>query len=125
MHDNIKSTGKWLGSVITGYTNYYAVPGNMKTVKAFYTICVREWLRVLRGFTGTAAIEAGGFVHCEIVAIAPSSQGQQVATLSTAGLTPGTSQVKVVLYNNSGELLTETTAPINGKLPWNPGKKSN
>jgi group II intron reverse transcriptase/maturase len=48
MHDNIKTTGKWLGSVITGHTNYYAVPGNMKTVKAFYTICVREWLRVLR-----------------------------------------------------------------------------
>jgi group II intron reverse transcriptase/maturase len=48
MHDSIKKTGLWLASVITGYTNYYAVPGNMKMVKAFYTRCVREWLRVLR-----------------------------------------------------------------------------
>lgn len=48
MHDCIKKTGLWLASVITGYANYYAVPGNMKMVKAFYTRCVREWLRVLR-----------------------------------------------------------------------------
>ena len=48
MHENIKTTGNWLGTVITGYTNYYAVPGNMRIVKAFYTRCVREWLRVLR-----------------------------------------------------------------------------
>ena len=48
MHENIKTTGKWLGTVITGYANYYAVPGNMRIVKAFYTRCVREWLRVLR-----------------------------------------------------------------------------
>jgi group II intron reverse transcriptase/maturase len=48
MHENIKITGKWLDSVITGYANYYAVPGNMRMVKAFYTRCVREWLRVLR-----------------------------------------------------------------------------
>jgi group II intron reverse transcriptase/maturase len=48
MHENIKTTGNWLGTVVTGYANYYAVPGNMRIVKAFYTICVREWLRVLR-----------------------------------------------------------------------------
>ena len=48
MHENIKTTGNWLGTVITGYANYYAVPGNMRIVKAFYTRCVREWLRVLR-----------------------------------------------------------------------------
>ena len=48
MHDNIKLTGEWLASVITGYANYYAVPGNMKRVRAFYDRCVREWLRVLR-----------------------------------------------------------------------------
>ena len=48
MHENIKTTGKWLGMVITGYANYYAVPGNMRIVKAFHTRCVREWLRILR-----------------------------------------------------------------------------
>jgi RNA-directed DNA polymerase len=48
MHENIKTTGEWLGSVITGYANYYAVPGNMRIVKALYTRSVREWMRVLR-----------------------------------------------------------------------------
>jgi ligand-binding sensor domain-containing protein len=64
------------------------------------------------GFTGTVVIESGGFVHSETVEMAFSSQGQQVVTLETAGLTAGTSQIKAVLYNNSGELLAETTAPI-------------
>jgi RNA-directed DNA polymerase len=48
MHENIKTTGEWLASVVMGYANYHAVPGNMRIVKAFYTRCVREWLRVLR-----------------------------------------------------------------------------
>jgi group II intron reverse transcriptase/maturase len=48
MHENIKTTGEWLGTGITGYTNYYAVPGNMKIVKSLYTRSIREWLRVLR-----------------------------------------------------------------------------
>ncbi|UCH97735.1 MAG: hypothetical protein JSV88_13030, partial [Candidatus Aminicenantes bacterium] len=64
------------------------------------------------GFTGTIVIESGGFVQSESVEMAPASQGQQVVTLATAGLTAGPCQVKAVLYNSSGELLTETTAPV-------------
>ncbi|UCH93121.1 MAG: hypothetical protein JSV88_22940, partial [Candidatus Aminicenantes bacterium] len=64
------------------------------------------------GFSGTVVIESGGFLHSEAVEMGPSSQGQQVVTMAAASLTPGDCQVKAVLYNNSGELLTETTAPI-------------
>lgn len=48
MHANMKETGEWLASVITGYANYYGVPGNMKRVQEFKQRCEREWIKVLR-----------------------------------------------------------------------------
>jgi group II intron reverse transcriptase/maturase len=48
MHDNVKKTGMWLNSVIRGYQNYYAVPGNMDLMKSFYDLSIRAWLRTLR-----------------------------------------------------------------------------
>ena len=48
MHAKVDDTGKWLAKVISGYTNYYGVPGNMDTVREFYKQCVRMWLRTLR-----------------------------------------------------------------------------
>ncbi len=48
MHDNVKETGKWLNSVIRGFQNYYAVPGNMNLVKSFYDQTTRAWLHTLR-----------------------------------------------------------------------------
>ena len=48
MHDNVKETGKWLNSVIRGFQNYYAVPGNMNMVKSFYDLTTRAWLHTLR-----------------------------------------------------------------------------
>jgi hypothetical protein len=29
MHDPVRQTGRWLKSVVQGYFNYYAVPGNL------------------------------------------------------------------------------------------------
>ena len=48
MHDNVKETGKWLNSVIRGFQNYYAVPGNMDLVKSFYDQTTKAWLHTLR-----------------------------------------------------------------------------
>lgn len=48
MHDNVKETGTWLNSVIRGYQNYYAVPGNMDMMKSFYDQTTRAWLHTLR-----------------------------------------------------------------------------
>jgi len=48
MHERIKVTGEWLATVITGHSNYFAVPGNMDAVKEFYKQCMRQWLRTLR-----------------------------------------------------------------------------
>lgn len=48
MHANVKETGAWLRSVIIGHQNYYAVPTNLKRVKAFRDCIVKEWLKILR-----------------------------------------------------------------------------
>jgi RNA-directed DNA polymerase len=48
INENLSNIGKWLGSVMRGVTQYYAVPGNMDAVKEFYTQIGRHWLWVIR-----------------------------------------------------------------------------
>ncbi|MDH3772180.1 MAG: reverse transcriptase domain-containing protein, partial [Nitrospirota bacterium] len=43
MHRPLKETGKWLRSVVRGFTNYYAVPGNTESVRVFHTQVSRLW----------------------------------------------------------------------------------
>jgi RNA-directed DNA polymerase len=47
-HDKVTATGKWLKSVVQGYFNYHAVPGNMPALRAFGREVSRLWLRTLR-----------------------------------------------------------------------------
>jgi hypothetical protein len=48
MHDKVASVGKWLRSVVQGWFNYHAVPGNRPCLDTFRTQCGRLWLAVLR-----------------------------------------------------------------------------
>jgi len=48
LHEPIPELGEWLRSVVRGYMNYYAVPGNLASMKAFRTQVARLWLRALR-----------------------------------------------------------------------------
>ncbi len=48
MHDPLGKTGRWLASVIRGVIGYFAVPGNLKSVRAFYTAIGRMWLKSIR-----------------------------------------------------------------------------
>jgi len=42
-HDPIDEVGRWLKSVMRGYYNYFAVPGNLKRLHGFrYEVC-RAW----------------------------------------------------------------------------------
>jgi len=43
MHDPIEQTGKWLRSVVNGYFNYHAIPGNMHQMNAFRRRLIRQW----------------------------------------------------------------------------------
>jgi len=47
MHDPVPQTGGWLKSVVQGYFNYHAVPGNLDRLKAFRTRVTRLWRRTL------------------------------------------------------------------------------
>ncbi len=47
-HDPMSEQGKWIRSVVRGYYNYYAMPGNTQALNRFRKQVARAWLRALR-----------------------------------------------------------------------------
>ena len=47
-HEAPPQTGQWLKSVVQGYFNYHAVPGNTRTLGSFRRRVIRLWRRQLR-----------------------------------------------------------------------------
>jgi len=47
-HQRVSENGKWLKSVVQGYFNYHAIPGNFVTLQTFRREVARMWLRALR-----------------------------------------------------------------------------
>jgi len=47
-HEPIAATGAWLKSVVRGYFNYHAVPGNMDSLNSFRAQVIWRWHRALR-----------------------------------------------------------------------------
>jgi len=48
MHQPVPVVGKWLGSVVRGYFNYFAVPGNEYRLCSFRSEICRTWRRMLQ-----------------------------------------------------------------------------
>ncbi len=48
MHDPLGETTRWLRSVVHGWLNYHAVPGNSNRIGRFVDEVTRLWLKVLR-----------------------------------------------------------------------------
>ncbi len=48
MHYRVPVVGKWLGSVVRGYFNYFAVPGNQYRLCSFRSEICRTWRRMLQ-----------------------------------------------------------------------------
>ena len=48
MHHSVSEVGRWLRAVLTGYYNYYAVPGNSQALWIFRGQLTRQWRRTLR-----------------------------------------------------------------------------
>jgi RNA-directed DNA polymerase len=48
MHDPVPRTGGWLKSVVQGYFNYYAVPGNLESLAVFRDRLLGLWWHTLR-----------------------------------------------------------------------------
>jgi group II intron reverse transcriptase/maturase len=47
-HEPVAAVGKWLRSVVHGYFNYHAVPGNLDSLNCFRSQVNRLWYRALR-----------------------------------------------------------------------------
>jgi len=47
MHDSVPQTGKWLRSIVQGYFNYHAIPGNTDSLFAFRHQAIRLWRSML------------------------------------------------------------------------------
>ena len=47
-HQPVAEIGKWLKSVVQGYFNYQAVPGNMDSLNSFRAQVIWRWYRALR-----------------------------------------------------------------------------
>jgi len=47
MHEPIGAQGRWLASVVRGYFQYHAIPGNWEAIGAFRTQVARLWYRTL------------------------------------------------------------------------------
>jgi group II intron reverse transcriptase/maturase len=48
MHATVRGTVEWLQTVVRGYFQYHAVPGNEQRLRAFLHEVKRSWLRALR-----------------------------------------------------------------------------
>ncbi len=48
LHDPIGKTGEWLKRVLLGHLNYFAVPGNLRSIQCFFIRVRRMWLCSLR-----------------------------------------------------------------------------
>src|SRR5947207_201506 len=48
MHQPLAEVGRWLRSVVQGYFNYHAVPGNLPSLRSFRIEVRKRWLGVIR-----------------------------------------------------------------------------
>ncbi|HXJ95478.1 MAG TPA: reverse transcriptase domain-containing protein [Terriglobia bacterium] len=48
MHQPLAEVGRWLRSVVQGYFNYHAVPGNLASLRRFRHEVRKRWPRVIR-----------------------------------------------------------------------------
>ena len=53
-HEPVPEQGRWLGSVVRGHMAYYAVPGNIRAVRAFRTQVTRQWRAARRAGASAA-----------------------------------------------------------------------
>ena len=48
MHRPLGETARWLRSVVQGWLQYFAVPGNTQRINRFVNEVIRLWLHVIR-----------------------------------------------------------------------------
>ena len=59
MHHDVVTTAKWLGRVVNGWLNYYAVPTSFRYLRCFCHRLERLWLRKLRRQVAEGPLQVG------------------------------------------------------------------
>ena len=76
MHLPIPEQGLWLGQVVRGHLNYYAVPGNIEAVSAFRDQATRHWYNALRRRSQNSKSPELGADACPRATMAPAGRDQ-------------------------------------------------
>ena len=63
MHDPVVKTGAWVWQVLNGYLNYFAVPGNDKSLWWFFNEVRWRWLKSLKRRSETARLDWDRFMR--------------------------------------------------------------
>jgi group II intron reverse transcriptase/maturase len=63
MHDPVAKTGTWVSQMLNGHLNYFAVPGNDKSLWWFWNEVRWRWLKTLRRRSQTAHLDWDPFVR--------------------------------------------------------------
>ena len=98
MHDDVKATAKWLGKVVDGWLNYYAVPTSFRYLRRFILRLKHLWLRLLRRRSqrdriGRARVDQLTVHHWPKLAIRHPWPSQRFAVSAREGATQGRSRM--------------------------------
>ena len=98
MHRKTKETAIWLGKVLDGWLNYYAVPTSYLYLNRFAVRLKLLWLRTLRlrsqkDRTSWADIVRLAKAHWPKLEIRHPWPGQRFAVSTPSGVTPGRSRM--------------------------------
>ena len=98
MHRDAAATAKWLGKVVAGWLNYYAVPTSFQYLTRFVERLKRLWLRILRrrsqkDRTSWARLAALVRAHWPKLEIRHPWPEQRFAVSAVAGATQGRSRM--------------------------------
>ena|SRR6266849_4187203 len=97
-HEPVAEVGKWLRSVVRGYFNYHAVPGNMDSLNCFRAQVLWRWYRALRRRSQRNQADLG-----TVLAVGGSmdSEWEDPASVSQSALRRHTSKVGAVCSNSA------------------------
>ena len=98
MHDDVKATAMWLGKVVDGWLNYYAVPTSFRSLYRFVARLEHLWLRMLRrrsqkDRSGRARIAHLMATHWPKLEIRHPWPDQRFAVSAPGGATQGRSRM--------------------------------
>ena len=98
MHENVVDTARWLGKVLDGWLNYYAVPTAYRYLRRFVLRLTRMWLYILRRRSQKdrfkwASITQLTVRHWPKLKIRHPWPSQRFAVIASGGVTQGRSRM--------------------------------